>query len=43
VPERFRQLQWERLPEGQATPGFLAAVKQLYRRYQKTGPELYNT
>lgn len=40
VPERFRKLHWERLPEGQATPAFLAAIKQLYRRYQKTGPEL---
>jgi hypothetical protein len=42
VPERFRKMHWERLPDGQVTPDFLATIQQLYRRYQKTGPDLYD-
>jgi len=29
VPERFRQVQWTRLPDGEATPGFVALVRTL--------------
>ncbi len=35
VPEKFRKLHWEPLRDGQPPPEFVAAVKQLYRQYQK--------
>jgi hypothetical protein len=33
VPDRFKQAQWTRLQDGQATPEFLAHVKSLFRAY----------
>jgi hypothetical protein len=35
VPARFRAIQWQSLPAGQATPEFVSRVQQLYRNYQK--------
>jgi hypothetical protein len=35
VPERFRKLHWEPLPGGQASPRFVATVRNLFRKYQK--------
>jgi TolB-like protein/Flp pilus assembly protein TadD len=29
VPDRFREVQWSRLPDGQATPGFIDRVQRL--------------
>jgi TolB-like protein/tetratricopeptide (TPR) repeat protein len=29
IPERFRELQWTRLPDGQATPAFVARIRGL--------------
>ena len=29
IPERFRELQWSRLPDGHAPPGFVQRVRQL--------------
>ena len=36
VPSKFRAIQWQSLPGGQATPEFVSRVLQLYRRYQKS-------
>jgi hypothetical protein len=36
LPERFRQLHWESLPQGQPTPEFLGRMKRLFREYQKS-------
>jgi hypothetical protein len=35
VPARFRAIQWQSLPAGQASPEFVSRVQQLYRKYQK--------
>ena len=35
VPPRFRNVQWERLPDGDTTPDFVARVQKLYRLHQK--------
>jgi hypothetical protein len=35
LPERFRKINWVRLEGGKPTPDFVAAVRQLYRDYQK--------
>lgn len=35
LPERFRKLNWVRLGDGKPTADFVAAVRQLYRDYQK--------
>jgi hypothetical protein len=29
IPDRFRELQWTRLPEGETTPGFIERVRRL--------------
>jgi len=34
IPERFRAVHWERLPNGRATPEFVDTVKRLYREFQ---------
>ena len=36
VPEQFRKLHWERMPDGQASAEFVAEIKRLYRDYQRT-------
>ena len=36
VPEQFRKLHWERMPDGQAGAEFVAEIKRLYRDYQRT-------
>ena len=36
VPEPFRKLHWEKMPEGQAGAEFVAEIKRLYRDYQRT-------
>lgn len=36
VPERMRQLHWEKVPNGEAGPEFVTMIRQLFRRYQKT-------
>ncbi len=36
VPEKFRKLHWEKLPDGQTTPKFVTMIKELYRKYQKS-------
>lgn len=36
VPERFRKLHWEALPDGQVIPKFVNMIKDLYRKYQKS-------
>ena len=35
IPQRFRDLYWGQLPEGQTNPEFISMVKRQYRRYQK--------
>jgi len=35
VPERFRSLHWEQLPDGRPSAEFVETVKPLYRHYQK--------
>jgi TolB-like protein/Tfp pilus assembly protein PilF len=32
IPDRFRELQWTRLPAGEATPGFIERVRRLLSR-----------
>jgi len=36
VPEKFRKLHWERLPEGRTHVEFVSEIKRLYRNYQRT-------
>lgn len=36
VPEGLRKLHWEQLLDGQASSDFVAMVKHLFRKYQKT-------
>jgi hypothetical protein len=35
LPERFRDAQWERLPDGRITAGFVAKLTQMVRDYRK--------
>src|SRR5262249_32604139 len=35
VPETFRKLHWEPLPNGQTNPNFVTLVKHWFRKYQK--------
>ncbi len=35
IPQRFRELCWGQLPEGQTSSEFIAMVKRQYRKYQK--------
>jgi hypothetical protein len=36
VPAKFRAIQWQALPGGEATAPFVSRVLQLYRRFQKS-------
>jgi hypothetical protein len=36
LPEKFRELHWERLPGGSTTPGFVEHMRDLFRRYQRS-------
>jgi hypothetical protein len=35
IPEKFRQLHWQRVAEGAVDPGFVTLMRQLFREYQK--------
>lgn len=36
IPEKFRQLHWQRVETGNVDPGFVSLMRQLFREYQKT-------
>jgi hypothetical protein len=35
IPEKLRQLHWQRIEGGRPDPGFVALMRQLFREYQK--------
>lgn len=39
LPEVFRKLQWQRLPEAEVTRELVAVVRQLFRRYHRSMAE----
>jgi len=42
IPDRFRGLQWTRLPAGQATPAFVERVQRLAKRMRRTARNTRN-
>lgn len=37
LPQRFRDVHWQRLPGGRSTPEFVSVLRQMFRDYQKAG------
>jgi hypothetical protein len=35
LPEKFRELEWQRVPGGRPDPQFVALVRGLFRKHQK--------
>jgi TolB-like protein len=43
VPDKFREVQWTRLPGGESPPAFIARVSQLLSRHERAPPYLNAT
>jgi hypothetical protein len=39
VPEQFRKLHWERMPDGQTSEDLVSEIKRLYRESQENHEE----
>jgi adenylate cyclase len=43
VPDRFRELQWTRLPSGETSSEFVARVARLLKQDERAGPAMHRT